>query len=105
MYSMGETKKIVNGQVVQDILVKSEYDGKTLHTDKMDNNKLIHFTLNDKDLKNMLKNNTSKLGLLERLNEDYIGKQQRSRKQRSRKQRSRRQRSRRQRSRRQKGKK
>ena len=66
MYSFGESKKIVNGKVVQDVAVKSEYDGKTLHVDKVENNKFTHF-------KKLLGKKVSKLGLLERLSKDYIG--------------------------------
>ena len=66
MYSFGESKKIVNGKVVQDVAVKSEYDGKTLHVDKVDNNKFTHF-------KKLLREKVSKLGLLERLSKEYMG--------------------------------
>ena len=66
MYSFGESKKIVNGKVVQDVAVKSEYDGKTLHVDKVDNNKFTHF-------KKLLGEKVSKLGLLERLSKKYMG--------------------------------
>ena len=66
MYSFGESKKIVNGKVVQDVAVKSEYDGKTLHVDKVENNKFTHF-------KKLLGKKVSKLGLLERLNKEYMG--------------------------------
>ena len=66
MYSFGESKKIVNGKVVQDVAVKSEYDGKTLHVDKVENNKFTHF-------KKLLGKKVSKLGLLERLNKQYMG--------------------------------
>jgi hypothetical protein len=87
MYSFGETKKIVNGQVVQDSSVKSEYNGQILHVDKVDNNKFMHYTLNDKDLKKMLKKKTSKLGLLERLDKKYMKKKkQHTRKRKSKKQ-------------------
>ena len=66
MYSFGESKKIVNGKVVQDVAVKSEYDGKTLHVDKVENNKFTHF-------KKLLGKKVSKLGLLERLSKEYMG--------------------------------
>ena len=66
MYSFGESKKIVNGKVVQDVSVKSEYDGKTLHVDKVENNKFTHF-------KKLLGKKVSKLGLLERLSKEYMG--------------------------------
>jgi hypothetical protein len=72
-YSFGETKEIVNGQIVQDKSVKTEYNGKLLHVDKQDNNKFTHYILKGKELKHLLKKKTSKLGLLERLNADYMG--------------------------------
>jgi hypothetical protein len=65
MYSFGESKKIVNGKIVQDVAVKSEYDGKTLHVDKVENNKFTHF-------KKLLGKKVSKLGLLERLSKEYM---------------------------------
>jgi hypothetical protein len=65
MYSFGESKKIVNGKIVQDVAVKSEYDGKTLHVDKVENNKFTHF-------KKLLGKKISKLGLLERLSKEYM---------------------------------
>ena len=72
MSSFSEAKEIVNGRVVQDTAVKAEYNGKQLHVDKVDNNKFMHYTFHDNDLKKMLKKKTSKLGLLERLNTDFI---------------------------------
>jgi len=91
MYSWRKTKQIVNGQVVEDTAVKTEYDGKTLHVDKVDNNKFMHFTLDDKQLKKMLKNNTSKLGLLERLSENYMARPRQSKRPRRQSKRPRRQ--------------
>ena len=73
-YSFGESKEIINGQVVEDKAVKSEYNGKLLHVDKKDNNKFTHYVLKGKELKNLLRKKTSKLGLLERLNADYMQK-------------------------------
>ena len=82
MYSFGESKKIVNGKVVQDVAVKSEYDGKTLHVDKVENNKFTHF-------KKLLGKKVSKLGLLERLSKEYMGtKTQRNKHKRSKHKRS-----------------
>jgi len=72
-YSFGEAKEIVNGRVVHDTAVKSEYNGQTLHVDKQDNNQLTHYLLKGKELKKLLRKKTSQLGLLERLNADYMG--------------------------------
>ena len=54
-YSFGETKQIVNGQVVQDQAVKSEYNGKLLHVDERDNNNFTHYILKGKELNKLLK--------------------------------------------------
>lgn len=43
-----ESKEIINGRVVKDITVNSEYDGKNLHVDKRDNNKVSHFLINNR---------------------------------------------------------
>ena len=72
-YSFGEAKEIVNGKVVHDTAVKSEYNGQTLHVDKQDNNQLTHFILKGKELQKLLKKKTNQLSLLERLNADYMG--------------------------------
>ena len=71
-YSFGEAKEIVNGKVVHDTAVKSEYNGQTLHVDKQDNNQLTHFILKGKELQKLLKKKTNQLSLLERLNADYM---------------------------------
>ena len=41
-YFLGKTKQIINGQVMQDSAIKSEYNGKILHIDERDNNKIKH---------------------------------------------------------------
>ncbi len=67
----GETKEIINGEVVNDTAVKGEYDGKILHVDKRDNNQIAHY---DIKLKNLLSTPSGKMNLFERLNKDF-GKQ------------------------------
>ena len=79
-YSFGENTQMVNGKVVGDTAVKAEYNGKTLHIDKRDNNKFMHYTLDNKDLKKLMKKKTSKLGLLERLSAEYVDKHRQTRK-------------------------
>ena len=75
----GEAKQIVNGQVVQDKTINSDYNGKLLHVDKVDNGKVAHFNIKDKELKKLLLTPRSKVNLLERLSGDY-GKTRRHRK-------------------------
>ena len=71
-YFLGETKQIVNGQVIQDSAIKSEYNGKILHIDEQDNNKIKHYTIkNKKILKKLLANPVNNLGLFERLSHDF----------------------------------
>jgi len=71
-YFLGETKQIVNGQVIQDSAIKSEYNGKILHIDERDNNKIKHYTIkNKKILKKLLANPVNNLGLFERLSHDF----------------------------------
>jgi hypothetical protein len=67
----GETKRVVNGKVVEDSMINSEYNGKKLHVDQRRNNEFKHFVLNNKDIKHLLDRKTSKINLLERLKIDY----------------------------------
>ena len=74
-----EAKQIVNGQVVQDKAINSDYNGKLLHVDKVDNGKVAHFNIKDKELKKLLLTPRSKVNLLERLSGDYGTKHKRKR--------------------------
>ena len=67
----GETKQIVNGQVVQDSAVNTEYNGEKLHIDKMDNGHIAHYDIKDKQLKKLLLRPKSNVNLFERLSQDY----------------------------------
>ena len=67
----GETKRVVNGKVVEDSMINSEYNGKKLHVDQRHNNEFKHFVLNNKDIKHLLNRKTSKINLLDRLKIDY----------------------------------
>ena len=58
----GETREIVNGQVVKDTVVNTTYDGKVLHIDKQEN---------DTHLETLLLRPTSKINLLDRLRYVY----------------------------------
>ena len=84
----GETKEILNGRVVKDYAINTEYDGKTLEVAKRDKNRVSHFTI--KDMRKLLARPMSKENLMERLSKDYrITKKRRtSRKHRSKKHRS-----------------
>ena len=73
MYSYGE-KNIMNGNIIQDTSVKAEYNGKNLHVDKIDNNKFMHYTLDNKALHHLLKNNRNKIDLIDRLRTNYTRK-------------------------------
>ena len=74
-YFLGETKQIINGQVTQDSAIKSEYNGKTLHVDERHNNQMKHYTIkNNKILNKILSNPMGKLGLFERLSNDFYTK-------------------------------
>ena len=70
-YFFGENKQIVNGRVVADQAIKSEYDGNRLHIDKLDNNKLSHAIIKDKELGKILTSPTSEIDLFKRLNQDF----------------------------------
>ena len=74
-YFLGETKQIINGQVMQDSAIKSEYNGKTLHVDERHNNQMKHYTIKNKKILNkILENPISNLGLFERLSNDFYTK-------------------------------
>ena len=67
----GETKKIVNGRVVTDTEINTDYDGKILHVDKRDKNIISHFAIKDQKLRKLLASPMSKENLFERLSRDY----------------------------------
>ena len=67
----GETREMVNGQVVKDTAVNTTYDGKNLHIDKRDNNAIAHYNIKDNELKKLLRKPMSKVDLLKRLSQDY----------------------------------
>jgi hypothetical protein len=74
-YFLGKTKQIINGQVMQDSAIKSEYNGKTLHVDERHNNQMKHYTIKNKKILNkILENPIGKLGLFERLSNDFYTK-------------------------------
>jgi len=70
-YFYEETKQLVNGEVVKDSAIKSEYNGEVIHVDKRDNDKLKHYIIKDKKINKLLTNPISNLGLLERLSTDF----------------------------------
>ena len=81
----GETKRVVNGKVVEDSMINSEYNGKKLHVDQRHNNEFKHFVLNNKDdIKHLLNRKTSKINLLDRLKINY-NKTKKNKKKRSKK--------------------
>lgn len=79
-YFFGETKQMVNGKLIEDKAIKSEYDGKNLHIDKVDNTKVSHAILKHKELEKILASPTSDMDLLKRLNRDFMRKRTRKRK-------------------------
>ena len=60
-YFYEENKEIVNGKVVKDAAIKSEYNGQLLHVDKRVNNTFEHYIAKP----------VSNTGLLERLSTDF----------------------------------
>ena len=70
-YFYEENKQVVNGKVVKDAAIKSEYNGQVLHVDKRDNNTFEHYTIKDKILNKLVANPISNIGLLERLSTDF----------------------------------
>ena len=70
-YFYEENKQLVNGKVVKDSAIKSEYNGQQLHVDKRDKNTFEHYTVKDKILNKLLANPVSNIGLLERLSTDF----------------------------------
>jgi len=70
-YTHGETKEIVNGHVVKDQEINSEYNGKILHIDERNNNKFNHFTIDNKHLRQLLSKTTNNINLIDRLKTDF----------------------------------
>ena len=60
-YFYEENKEVVNGKVVKDVAIKSEYNGQLLHVDKRLNNTFEHYIAKP----------VSNIGLLERLSTDF----------------------------------
>jgi hypothetical protein len=74
VYLHEETKRSVNGQVVEDSMINSEYNGKNLHIDERNNNEYKHYSIDNKHLKKLLNKHMSKRNLLDRLKTDYSQK-------------------------------
>jgi hypothetical protein len=71
IYFFGEAKQLVNGQLIADKALETTYDGKVLHVDERNNNKVSHFTVKDKVLSKLLTNPSSETDLIERLKRDF----------------------------------
>ncbi len=67
----GEAKRSVNGKVVEDSIIDSEYNGKNLYIDERKNNEFKHVVINDKDIKHLLNKPMHKINLVDRLMRDY----------------------------------
>jgi hypothetical protein len=66
------SKKInVNGQVIEDKTIKTNYDGKNLAIDMYDNGKHFYSQLNNNDIANILTHKASSLSLEKRLMKDF----------------------------------
>jgi hypothetical protein len=76
----GERKEIVNGKVIKDTSIHTEYDGKKLHIDKRNNNHFTHYTANNDTIKKLLNTPSSKMNLINRLNMDFLYKKTNKRK-------------------------
>ena len=72
----GQTKEIINGEVVEDTAVN--YDGNTLHI--LANNHLTHYDIKADKLKTLLATPSSRMNLLDRLKQDYSHKRAKSHK-------------------------
>jgi hypothetical protein len=70
-YFHGETKETINGQVVKDTELNTEYNGKVLHIDERNNDQFKHLVIDNKHLKKLLSKKASNLNLLDRLESDY----------------------------------
>ena len=79
-YFHGKTKETINGQVVKDTELNTEYNGKVLHIDERNNDQVKHLVIDNGHLKKLLSQKASNLNLLDRLESDYSGLYKRPRK-------------------------
>uniref|UniRef100_A0A6C0II51 Uncharacterized protein n=1 Tax=viral metagenome TaxID=1070528 RepID=A0A6C0II51_9ZZZZ len=64
-------KTYINGNVIQDDLIKAKYDGKNMAIDIYDNGKRFFTTLNNQDISNILSKKAHALPLERRLMKDF----------------------------------
>ena len=87
-YSSDETKEIINGKVVKDTAINTQYDGKQLHIDKINNNVFKHYTIDNDTIKKLLNTPSNNIDLIQRLTTDFTRKTRKSKTKRSKTKRS-----------------
>ena len=87
-YSSDETKEIINGKVVKDTAINTQYDGKQLHIDKRNNNVFKHYTIDNDTIKKLLNTPSNNIDLIQRLTTDFTRKTRKSKTKRSKTKRS-----------------
>ena len=70
-FFFGETKHVINGEVVQDEKITSVDDGKKMQLRKCDNDRCNNYQIKDTTLKRLLSKNISSSELMDRLNKNY----------------------------------
>ena len=84
----GETKEIINGKVIKDTAINTDYDGKQLHIDKRNNNVVTHYTIANDTIKKLLNTPSNNMDLIQRLTTDFTRKTRKSKTKRSKTKRS-----------------
>ena len=74
----GETKEIINGKVIKDTAINTDYDGKQLHIDKRNNNVVTHYTIANDTIKKLLNTPSNNMDLIQRLTSDFTRKTRKS---------------------------
>ena len=71
IHSSGETKSIINGNVIHDKSYDATYNGKNMKITGHDNDKKINLQITNDDIMKLLAKPSSNLTLKERLMNDY----------------------------------
>jgi hypothetical protein len=71
IHSSGETKSIINGNVLTDKSFDANYDGKNMKITGHDNDKKFNVKMTNDDIMNLLAKPSSNLTLKQRLMNDY----------------------------------
>jgi hypothetical protein len=71
VHEVDSIKKIVNGKIVDDVMVNANYDGSNLDIQTYNKGKRDHFKLDNKDIMKIMSRPASSMSLEKRLMHDF----------------------------------